>query len=92
MKIDLDNLALLARLELSPEERETFAPQLAKILDHMRALDAIDVSGVGPTAHAAELFDVLRADVPRAGLSQQQALQNAPATSNGMFRVTQVVE
>jgi aspartyl-tRNA(Asn)/glutamyl-tRNA(Gln) amidotransferase subunit C len=92
MKIDLDNLARLARLELSPEERETFAPQLTKILDHMHALDAIDVSGVSPTAHAAELFDVLRADAPRPGLSQQQALQNAPAASNGMFRVTQVVE
>jgi aspartyl-tRNA(Asn)/glutamyl-tRNA(Gln) amidotransferase subunit C len=47
---------------------------------------------VEPTAHATPIFNVLQADEPRAGLSVEDALRNAPAQRDNMFVVPRVVE
>lgn len=90
--IDIDHLARLARLALTPEEKAAFSAQLAGILDYAKALDGADVQGVEPMAHAIPVYNVWEADVPRPGLSPDQALLNAPARRQGMFSVPQVVE
>ena len=55
-------------------------------------LKEVDVAGVEPTAHAFPLVNVFRADEPRAGLSNDDALCNAPKRSAGLFVVPKVVE
>lgn len=89
---DVGYVAELCRLELSDEEKTRYQEQLNKVLDFMKQIDAIDVSGIEPTAHANPVFDVVRQDEPRECLSQEDALRNAPQVALGQFAVTKVVE
>lgn len=88
----VDHVARLGRLELSPEERETFRAQLGSILDHFRQLDALDLRDVPPTSHVLPLDNVLRDDAPRPSLAREEALANAPAAEDGFFVVPPVIE
>lgn len=90
--IDIDHLATLSRLALTPEEKAKFSAQLGDILGHIEQLKQVNVDGVEPTAHATPIFNVLQADEPRPGLSVEQALRNAPAQRDNMVLVPRVVE
>jgi aspartyl-tRNA(Asn)/glutamyl-tRNA(Gln) amidotransferase subunit C len=90
--IDIDHLATLSRLALTPEEKAKFAAQLGDILGHIEQLKRVNVDGVEPTAHATPIFNVLQADEPRPGLSVEDALRNAPAQRDHMIVVPRVVE
>lgn len=89
---NVDYLAQLARLALTPEEKARFAAQLGDVLHHIERLAEVDVSGVEPTAHAFPIENVWDADVPRAGLSTADALRNAPAQREQMISVPKVIE
>lgn len=91
-ELNIDYVANLARLALTPAEKERFARQLGDILLYVDKLKQIDVTGVEPMAHAAPVFNVWQDDVPRAGLSVQSALRNAPAQRDQMIVVPKVVE
>jgi aspartyl-tRNA(Asn)/glutamyl-tRNA(Gln) amidotransferase subunit C len=71
-------VALLARLELTPQELETMTPQLASILDYVDQLKQVDTEGVEPLAHALAVSNVFRADEPAPSLPVAEALANAP--------------
>jgi aspartyl-tRNA(Asn)/glutamyl-tRNA(Gln) amidotransferase subunit C len=86
----VDHVAALARLSLTPEERETFARQLEQILSYAESIQALDTSGVEPMSHAAAAGG-LREDTPRPGLSRQRALAAAPDADEGLFRVPRVI-
>jgi aspartyl-tRNA(Asn)/glutamyl-tRNA(Gln) amidotransferase subunit C len=90
--LDIDRLAELARLALTPEEKATFAAQLGDVLGYIELLKEVDVSGVEPTAHAFPVSNVWAEDVARPGLSVADALRNAPAQREHMFVVPKVVE
>ncbi|MEO8043709.1 MAG: Asp-tRNA(Asn)/Glu-tRNA(Gln) amidotransferase subunit GatC [Spartobacteria bacterium] len=89
---DVAYVARLARLELSAEETALFQEQLAQILEHAAKLQTLNLEGVEPAAHASPKFDVLRLDEARPGLSQEEALRNAPRAANGLFIVPKVIE
>jgi aspartyl-tRNA(Asn)/glutamyl-tRNA(Gln) amidotransferase subunit C len=91
-EIDIDRVAQLARIALTPEEKAKFARQLGDVLHHIRQLEQVDVSCVEPTAHAFPLDNVWQEDVARAGLSVTDALRNAPAQRDQMVAVPKVVE
>jgi aspartyl-tRNA(Asn)/glutamyl-tRNA(Gln) amidotransferase subunit C len=91
-RIDIDHVALLARLALTPEEKEKFSRQLAEVLHHIRQLEQVDVSGVEATAHAFPLNNVWAEDVAQPGLPVAAALRNAPAQRDNMVVVPKVVE
>ena len=90
--LDIDHVAKLARLALSPEEKATFSQQLGSVLHHIEQLNKVDVSGVEPSAHAFAVVNVWADDVARPGLSVDQALRNAPAQRDHMIVVPKVVE
>jgi aspartyl-tRNA(Asn)/glutamyl-tRNA(Gln) amidotransferase subunit C len=90
--LDLDHVANLARINLTPEEKERFGSQIGDVLAHIAQLNEVDVSGVEPTAHAFPVVNVWAQDVPEAGLSVGDALLNAPEKRDGMFVVPRVVE
>jgi aspartyl-tRNA(Asn)/glutamyl-tRNA(Gln) amidotransferase subunit C len=96
MALSLDEvrrIARLARLRLSPEEETAFAGQLSAILDHVRQLEALDVSGVEPMTHALSAGDhATRADELQPGLSPEAALANAPAREGTCFKVPRIIE
>lgn len=91
-QLDIDRVAKLARLALTPEEKATFAAQLGSVLHHIEQLAKVDVTGVEPSAHAFAVHNVWQADVARPGLTVEQALRNAPAQRENMIVVPKVVE
>jgi aspartyl-tRNA(Asn)/glutamyl-tRNA(Gln) amidotransferase subunit C len=90
--LDLDALARLARLALTPEEKATFQRQIADLLRHIERLGQVDVTGVEPSAHAHPQHNVWQEDEPRPGLTPAEALRNAPAQRDQMIAVPKVVE
>jgi aspartyl-tRNA(Asn)/glutamyl-tRNA(Gln) amidotransferase subunit C len=97
MALTLDEVrrvAALARLKLSAEEEQLFAGQLSAILDHVRELEALDVSGVPPMTHALAEGEAvaLRPDTLVPGLTPEEALANAPAREGTCFKVPRIIE
>lgn len=91
-EIDIDHVAMLARLTLTPAEKEKYRRQLAEVLHHIRQLETVDVSNVEPTAHAFPLENVWADDETQPGLPPEDALRNAPAQRSQMIVVPKVVE
>jgi aspartyl-tRNA(Asn)/glutamyl-tRNA(Gln) amidotransferase subunit C len=89
---DVEYVAELARIKLTPEEVETFRSQLGLVLEHVAKLNEVDVSQVEPMAHSFPVYNVFREDEPRASLDRELALSNAPRQAQGLFIVTKVVE
>jgi aspartyl-tRNA(Asn)/glutamyl-tRNA(Gln) amidotransferase subunit C len=90
--LDIDHVARLARITLSPEEKARFSQQLGGVLRHIEQLSKVEVSGVEPTAHAFAVHNVWADDIARPGLPVAAALRNAPAQRDHMIVVPKVVE
>ena len=91
-ELNIDRIAQLARLALTPEEKLKFSAQLVDVLANIEKLSQVDVSGVEPTAHAFPVYNVWADDVTQAGLCVEDALRNAPAQRDHMIVVPKVVE
>ncbi len=91
-QIDIHRVAALARLKLSDEEAARYSSQLGHILDYVSALDAHDLTGVEPTAHAMPVYDVVRKDETADSFTAAEALSNAPKKIQGQFQMPRVVE
>ncbi|HEX9829061.1 MAG TPA: Asp-tRNA(Asn)/Glu-tRNA(Gln) amidotransferase subunit GatC [Bacteroidota bacterium] len=88
---DVERIAALARLEFSQEEKEKFTRQFNDILAYMEKLNQLDTSNVEPLSQVIELKNVFREDEVKPGLTQEQALQNAPAKNDKFFKVPKVI-
>jgi aspartyl-tRNA(Asn)/glutamyl-tRNA(Gln) amidotransferase subunit C len=89
---DVEHIALLARLDLSEEEITRYQQQLSAILDHIAQLQMLGTQNIQPTSSVLPPRTRLRSDEPHPGLSQEQALENAPDIKNHQFRVPPVLE
>lgn len=95
MKITLDDVekvAKLARLEVSPAEKEAFAKQLSQILTHVETLKQFDTEGIEPTATVLGQVNVFRDDELRPCLPVEKALANAPEREADAFSVPKIIE
>lgn len=90
--LNIDRIANLARLALTPEEKVKFSAQLADVLTNIEKLKQVNVDGVEPTAHAFPISNVWADDVAKPGLSVEDALRNAPEKRDNMIVVPKVVE
>jgi aspartyl-tRNA(Asn)/glutamyl-tRNA(Gln) amidotransferase subunit C len=91
-RADVDRIAALARLELSDTEKDLFVQQLSHILEYAEQIQTIDTTGVPPTSHVLSGMPADRLDEPRPGMTNQEALANAPdASPQGLFRVPRVM-
>jgi aspartyl-tRNA(Asn)/glutamyl-tRNA(Gln) amidotransferase subunit C len=92
---EVENIAKLANLELTPEEVELFSNQLAAIVEYVDQLNALDTSSVGPwrqpSAGEAETSYVTREDQVEPSLGQQKALEQAPEHDEGHFLAPRVI-
>ncbi|MBT5901527.1 MAG: Asp-tRNA(Asn)/Glu-tRNA(Gln) amidotransferase subunit GatC [Opitutaceae bacterium] len=91
-ELNIDRVAELARIALTPAEKAEYSAQLGEVLKHIEQLKQVDVSGVEPSAHAFAVENVWADDVAQAGLTAEAALQNAPAQRDNMIAVPKVVE
>ncbi len=84
---ELLHVARLARLALHDDELDTTAAELSTILEHVAAIEELDLDGVEPTAHMGDVSDSLRADEARPSLPRDVALAPAPAVRDDGFLV-----
>ena len=92
MKIDVEYVSNLARLELTPEERELFQRQLDGIVGYVEKISEVDVEGVPPMRHGQELVNAFREDEVRPSLDKEVALANAPKRVDDEFLLPKIVE
>jgi aspartyl-tRNA(Asn)/glutamyl-tRNA(Gln) amidotransferase subunit C len=92
-RADVERVATLARLELSDTEKDLFVHQLSHVLEYAEQIQRIDTTGVEPTSHVLARMPAERPDESRPGLTNAEALANAPdpAAPAGFFRVPRVI-
>ncbi|AHI03421.1 Asp-tRNA(Asn)/Glu-tRNA(Gln) amidotransferase subunit GatC [Corynebacterium falsenii] len=92
---DVAHLARLARLRLSEEELSEYSVQIDGIVGHVAAIREVDTTDVKPLCHPTENVDgavsVMREDVVIPSLTPEQALDQAPRSSEQRFEVPQIL-
>jgi aspartyl-tRNA(Asn)/glutamyl-tRNA(Gln) amidotransferase subunit C len=88
---EVRHLADLARIELSDEELDHLAPQLAVIIDSVASINGVAAGDIPPTSHALPLTNVFREDVVRPGLTAEEALAGAPEEEQQRFKVPRIL-
>lgn len=89
---EVEHVARLARLELTPGEKELFARQMDAILGYVEKLKGLNTEGVVPTSHAVPMENAFRDDVVQPPIGLEKALANAPGRSGSFFAVPKVIE
>jgi aspartyl-tRNA(Asn)/glutamyl-tRNA(Gln) amidotransferase subunit C len=89
---EVERIAALAHLELTPPETERLTRELGDILAFFDQLQQVDTTGVPGTTNPVASVPVMRDDQPQPSMSQAAALADAPDPSaNGLFRVPKVL-
>jgi len=91
--IDIDYVANLARLDMSAAEKAKLGSQLDDILGYFEKLNAVDVEGVEPMAHAHRVFNIWReGDEPGETYAPEVLTKMAPEQRDNQVVVPKVVE
>ncbi|MEO1858027.1 MAG: Asp-tRNA(Asn)/Glu-tRNA(Gln) amidotransferase subunit GatC [Rubritalea sp.] len=77
---------------MTSDTEENYGKQLDDLLGYIDKLSEIDVEGIEPTAHASPVFDRIREDEAKLGITREAFLDNAPDTANDQLRVPKVIE
>lgn len=88
----IEYVGILAKLELSPEEKEQAKKDMGSMLDYIDKLGELDTEGVEPMSHVFPVKNVFREDVVTNGNTREELLQNAPGEKDGMFMVPRTFE
>ena len=83
----IEYVGILAKLELSKEEKEQAKKDMANMLDYIDTLNELDTSGVEPMSHVFPVNNVFREDVVTNGDDREEILANAPEAKEGAFVV-----
>ena len=83
----IDYVSILAKLELSDEEKTQARKDMGEMLDYIDRLGELDTTDVEPMSHVFPVQNVFREDVVTNGDGSMQTLQNAPEEKEGMFVV-----
>ena len=84
----IDYVGILAKLELSGEEKEQAKKDMGRMLDYIDKLGELDTDGVEPMSHVFPVQNVFREDVVTNGDDRENILKNAPGEKDGMFKVS----
>ena len=87
----LEYVGILAKLELSAQEKEAAKSDMEKMLDHIDTLNELDTSGVEPMSHVFPVHNVFREDVVTNGDNKEQTLANAPLRKDDRFEVPKTI-
>ena len=90
-KEEVEHIVLLARLQLSEEEANSYTEQLNSILGWVEKLKQLDVSKIEPTAYVFPKSNVFREDKVTTSFTVEKALANAPEAKDSFFRVPKIV-
>lgn len=87
----IEYVSILAKLELSGEEREQAKKDMGRMLDYIDKLGELDTEGVEPMTHVFPVQNIFRKDVVTNSDIREQLLSNAPEQKDGMFVVPKTV-
>ncbi len=88
----IEYVGILAKLELTDEEKEAAKKDMGRMLDYIDMLNELDTSGVEPMCHVFAMNNVFREDVVTNGDQRGDMLKNAPEQKDGAFKVPKTVE
>ena len=88
----IEYVGILAKLELSEEEKEHAKKDMGSMLDYIDKLNELDTQGVEPMSHVFPVNNVFREDVVVNGDIRDEVLANAPKKKDGSFVVPKTVE
>ena len=88
----IEYVGILAKLELSSEDRENAKKDMAGMLDYIDKLGELDTTGVEPMSHIFPVNNVMREDVVTNGDGSRATLQNAPERNDEAFIVPKTVD
>ena len=89
--MNIDDVALLARLKLTDEEKTLFSSQLGKVIGYIDTLNELNTGDVEPTSHVLPLKNVFRDDKVCPSLKRENILKNSPESKDGFFRVPKII-
>ena len=88
----IEYVGILAKLELSDEEKEQAKKDMGSMLDYIDKLGELDTTGVEPMSHVSPVHNVFREDVVTNTDDRENILKNAPEEKDGMFVVPRTFE
>ena len=83
----IEYVGILAKLELSDEEKEQAKKDMGSMLDYIDKINELDTTGIEPMSHVFSVQNVFREDVVTNGDDRENILKNAPAQKDDMFMV-----
>ena len=87
----IEYVGILAKLELSAEDKENAKKDIGEMLDYIDKLNELDTSGVEPMSHAFPVNNVFREDVPKDQDGREKTLSNAPERGGDSFVVPKTI-
>lgn len=89
---DVEHVAKLARLPLTPKEKSVFLKQLSEVVSFVSELSEVDTSKVVGTSQTTGLRNVVKLDQAEKSLTLEEALSGTENTHNGYFVVPQIID
>ncbi len=87
----IEYVGILAKLELSAEEKESAKKDMGRMLDYIDKLNELDTAGVEPMSHVFPVTNVFREDVVTNGDGSRDTLANAPQMKEQAFKVPKTI-
>lgn len=88
----IDYVGILAKLELTSDEKEQAKKDMASMLDYIDKLGELDTTGIEPMSHVFPVENVMREDMVTNGDGSRQTLANAPERNDDAFIVPKTVD
>ncbi len=89
---DIIKVAKLARIELSPEEKDEYSRQLSGIIEYVEKINEIDTSTVEIADHIVEINNVFRKDIIKKSIDREELKKIAPDYKDGYIVVPKIIE
>ena len=88
---EVEDIALLARLNLKEEEKENFTRQLNLVLDYTNRLHKLDTNNVEPVTYVLPVYNVFRDDMVCPSSPREEILSNGPLLEDGQYKVPKIM-
>lgn len=87
----IEYVGILAKLELSEEEKLAARSDMERMLDYIDTLNELDTEGIEPMSHVFPVNNVFREDVVTNGDGSEKTLKNAPLRKDQCFKVPKTI-
>jgi aspartyl-tRNA(Asn)/glutamyl-tRNA(Gln) amidotransferase subunit C len=89
---EVEEIAHLARLQLTEAEKVAYQSQLSAVLDYIAQISELDLSNVAPTTHAVTQHNIMREDVAEPAMPIEDVLHNAPEHEDSQFKIQAILD